>query len=69
MATPIKPTTKPTGTPQKPGEKPQKPGIYEEVKPVVRPVTNPRVIHVRPGDGHLPPTPKPGHLWQPIKRK
>ena len=49
---------------QKPGETPRKPGEYRERGPRGGEVQKPRTVTMPPGDKPLPPTQKPGHLWE-----
>lgn len=51
---------------QKPGEIPHQPGEYVEVGPRGGQVPNPRQVTIEPGDKPLPPTQKPGRLWDPV---
>jgi hypothetical protein len=54
----------------KPGEKPIKPGPQVEVDPHTGKPTKPgNVVVMPPGVAPLPPTKKPGHEWEPIKKK
>jgi hypothetical protein len=54
---------------QKPGETPQKPGEYIEVGPRGGQVSDPRQVTIDRGDGHMPPTQKPGNTWKPLPSK
>ena len=46
----------------KPGEDNQKPGTWQEVGPRGGQVSDPRVVHIGPGD-RLPPTQESGRRW------
>ena len=46
----------------KPGEDNQKPGTWQEVGPRGGQVSDPRVVHIGPGD-RLPPTQESGWRW------
>ena len=50
-------------SPIKPGTDNQRPGKYVEVGPRGGSVTDPRIVHIDPGD-RLPPTSKPGNGWK-----
>ena len=51
---------------QKPGEKPAKPAEYIERGPQGGKVPGARQVTIEPGDDRLPPTQKPGRVWEPI---
>ncbi len=51
---------------QKPGEKPARPGEYIERGPRGGRVPGARQVTMEPGDNPLPPTQKPGHIWEPV---
>lgn len=50
---------------QLPGETPSGNGKFQETGPRGGKVNKPRTITITPGDGHMPPTQKPGNKWRP----
>lgn len=51
----------------KPGTDNQKSGAYIEKGPRGGDVSNPRIVHIDPGN-RLPPTQKTGHKWQKVSK-
>ncbi|HCN98969.1 MAG: YjzC family protein [Alloalcanivorax venustensis] len=51
---------------QKPGEAPRRPGEYRERGRRGGDVPKPREVTIEPGDERMPPTQKPGRIWERI---
>ncbi|MDH4317944.1 MAG: YjzC family protein [Desulfobulbaceae bacterium] len=54
------------GVKHKPGENPSRPGEYIERGPRGGNVTKGRQVTIEPGDKPMPPTSKPGNIWERI---